>query len=689
MHGAARSSGGRLATLIALLALAAAAVTVGVADAFTCPGVAGAVARGMSPTQGAYPDGAMTDSTTLGSPGAVLAASGDTLVAGTDVYVRGPGGWTLQQHLDPPGQPGFDTPGLSVAIGGDVLVMGFYEASGRGEQVGQVYIYRRSAGVWTLESTLAPQGATAYRSFGQAVAVSGDSVLVGAPFVTVKGMKYSGVVYAYQYGGGTWVQSDELVAADAEGDDNFGCAIAMQGSTAVIGASMHGTPVGTNQGAGYVFAGSNGTWTQRTRLLVDDGDQNIQLGSAVAFDGDTVLLSALRSGDSRGAVYAFVRRDGAWRQQARLAVSDAAMYDMAGVQIALSGDRALVGSLGGWTVPRSGRGVVTLFERSGSAWHQSGRFAPQSADPASPDTGHSYNGGLAIVGRDLLIGAAPLLDFRPYVTDPGRVLDVPARDGVLVNDVASGAAPLVAQLARPPQYGDVQLAADGSFVYTPPSGFVGVETFAYTATDGSWTSPPATVSVNIRDAAAPTATAEGVPSGWTNRPVTVTLAAPKATTLSSIDYRRLPRPGEWTTWRRYVRPITVDMEGATRYGMRTHDIFGHLREQGGFKVKLDTRPPTILSLGRASGRKGGAMTFTFRIVDPRPGSPTARVTIDIYTRSGNALAGVSFFNRPVNRLLTCTCVCPVNAGKYRISVSARDRAGNVQMHAAHGVLIVR
>jgi hypothetical protein len=88
-------------------------------------------------------------------------------------------------------------------------------------------------------------------------------------------------------------------------------ALSGDGTTALIGAPGDEDPNGDGAGAAYVFARDGGGWTQRAKLLADDGDSNDFFGNSVALSGDgtTALIGAPNdedpNGDLAGAAYVF------------------------------------------------------------------------------------------------------------------------------------------------------------------------------------------------------------------------------------------------------------------------------------------------------------------------------------------------------------------------------------------------
>lgn len=114
--------------------------------------------------------------------------------------------------------------------------------------------------------------------FGGAVAISGDTILIGAQGQN----QNAGAAYVYVRSGTTWSQQAKLTASKGAANDLFGKAVALSGDMAIIGAP------GDNKktGAVYVFTRSGSTWSQQTKLTVNKGKTNDALGSAVAISSN-------------------------------------------------------------------------------------------------------------------------------------------------------------------------------------------------------------------------------------------------------------------------------------------------------------------------------------------------------------------------------------------------------------------
>jgi FG-GAP repeat len=298
--------------------------------------------------------------------GKSVAIDGDTIVVGANgansgigdgdkvpfagaayVFVRSGDVWTQQQKLwasDPAGGEQF---GESVAISGDTAVVGAPSDDDAGNNSGSAHVFVRSGTTWTEEQILTASDAAAGDSFGNSVAVSGNTAVMGAPGDS-DGGDFSGSAYVFVRAGTTWSQQDKLTASDAAELDLFGATIAVSGDTAVVGA-LKNTDQTSNSGSAYVFVRSGTTWSEQKQLKASDSFKDDFFGWSVAIDSDTVVVGARNTGDAgllSGAAYIFVRSGTSWSQQKKITASDAAERDTFGDSVGISGDTVVVGASG-------------------------------------------------------------------------------------------------------------------------------------------------------------------------------------------------------------------------------------------------------------------------------------------------------------------------------------------------------
>jgi hypothetical protein len=300
-----------------------------------------------------------------------VAVSGDTAVAGA-FYKDGPAGvhqgaayvfvrdgtaWTQQAKLMPADAAANDDFGWSVAVSGDTAVVGAYAKVGAaGAAQGAAYVFVRSGTAWTQQAKLTARDPAANDTFGYAVAISGDTIVVGADGKRGSAGSQQGAAYVFERSGGAWVQRVELTATDGAAAGHFGAAVALDGDLAVVGAHASSGGGGT-PGAAYVFARGAGAWTQRGKLMATDGASGDRFGWAVALFGDTVLVGASYktgpAGQYQGAVYAFAPCGTGWIQEAKLLAGDGQAGDRFGCSVSLSGDLAIAGAYLRYSQPGS------------------------------------------------------------------------------------------------------------------------------------------------------------------------------------------------------------------------------------------------------------------------------------------------------------------------------------------------
>jgi hypothetical protein len=286
--------------------------------------------------------------------GSSVAVEADTLVAGAPfadggegaayVFNRSPGGlWSQSARLAPSGNPGSINFGSSIDLAGNTIVIG---APGAG--TGAVYVFNADReGVWAQTTTLIPADAEAGDFAGTSVALSGDTILVGASLEDAAGDS-SGSVYAFvRAGDGTWSQQAKLIAADAAPGDLFGDAVALTADIAIIGARAD-DDAGTGSGSAYVFTRSpSDIWSQQAKLVASDAATAGLFGASLSFDGRQLAVGA------PGAGRAYVFDSPAWFETAAL---DGDL--LFGGDVAIDGESLAVATQG---VPS---GVVDVYRRS-------------------------------------------------------------------------------------------------------------------------------------------------------------------------------------------------------------------------------------------------------------------------------------------------------------------------------------
>jgi hypothetical protein len=351
--------------------------------------------------------------------------------------------WFQQAKLTAADAAGGDRFGVAVAVSGDTAVVGANAAdTPAGSNVGSAYVFVRSAGTWALQAKLTAADAAAVDNFGISVAISGDTAVVGAYLDSTPAGSNAGSAYVFVRSAGTWAQQQKLTAADAAAGDRFGISVAVSGDTAVVGAYLDDAPAGTNAGSAYVFVRSAGTWAHQQKLVADDAAAVDNFGMSVAVSVDTAVVGAhLEGGTNAGSAYVFVRSAGTWAQQQKLAASDAAANDNFGASVAVSGDTAVVGAPFDDIAAGTDAGSAYVFVRSAGTWAQQQKLAASDAD-----AGDRFGIAVAVSGDTAVVGA--YFDDAPVGPDAGSAyVFLLIKDSPTISTQASAGGPVGTSVA--------------------------------------------------------------------------------------------------------------------------------------------------------------------------------------------------------------------------------------------------
>ncbi len=360
-----------------------------------------------------------SDSGTSDLFGGSVTVSGDTAVVGAHfdnheggvdagsayVFVRPAGNWTQQAKLTASDASGGDLFGVSVAVQDDTAVVGaFWDDHAGGINAGSAYVFIRSGGVWTQQTKLVASDAAEDDFFGNRVALSGDTAIIGAWDDTNAGGTDAGSAYVFVRSGGVWNQQAKLVASDGAAHDLFGSSVGLSGDTAIVGAQRADHDGLASAGAAYVFVRTGSVWTQQQKITASDAAAVDLFGQSVAIDTDTIVVGAVyddHSGEiSAGSAYVFVRSGGMWTQQAKLTASDAAANDNFGYKVGVAGNAIAVGAVQDDHAGGIDAGSAYLFARTGTVWTEQAKLV--ASDAATNDR---FGFSVALSGHTAIVGA--------------------------------------------------------------------------------------------------------------------------------------------------------------------------------------------------------------------------------------------------------------------------------------------
>ena len=175
-----------------------------------------------------------------------------------------------------------------------------------------------------------------------------------------------------------WAQRQKITSTPRGVGAQFGNAVAISGTTMVIGARNDSTTA-SQAGAAVVYVRSGTNWTQQAKLLANDGAQGDKFGYSVAVSDNTIVIGAYNVDGTfadAGSAYVFTRTGTTWTQQQKLTAGDGTASDEFGNAVAIQGDIIAVGAHFADLPSNAASGSVYLFRRSGTAWTPTQKLIP-------------------------------------------------------------------------------------------------------------------------------------------------------------------------------------------------------------------------------------------------------------------------------------------------------------------------
>jgi hypothetical protein len=339
--------------------------------------------------------------------GSSVAISGTTIIVGSPgvasdtgrayVFMKASGSWRQVAALRGPGSNPDDLFGSSVAISGTTAVVG---SPGVASGTGRAYVFMKTARSWRQVAELRGPGTAAGDGFGSSVAVSQNTIIVGAPDHANR----SGRAYVFAASRTGWGHAVELKGRDTVAGDEFGVAVAISSMRIVVGAPAHGAAAGR----AYVFIRTAGGWGQAAELEGSDTVAGDIFGWSVAVSGTNIVVGAHgHSVSGPGRAYVFASSPTGWRQVAELAGSDTVADDTFSGPVAISGGTIAAGA----PVHALSAGRAYVFTKAAGGWRQIAELKEPAAAPSD-----AFGASLAVSGTTIVVGAPGHGSGSAYVT---------------------------------------------------------------------------------------------------------------------------------------------------------------------------------------------------------------------------------------------------------------------------------
>ena len=337
---------------------------------------------------------------------AVIGAWFDDDHAGSAYVYRYDGlNWVQEAKLWASDRAASDLFGWSVDISGEVVVVGAIRDADAGTFTGSAYIFRFDGSRWVEEQKLLASDYAYWDEFGFSVAISGDVAVIGAIRNDDKDPN-CGSAYVFRFDGSRWVEEQKLLASDGATEDHFGNSVAISGNTAVVGAYLHDNP--SNSGAAYVFCFDGSNWVEEQKLLGSDTTYADHFGSSVAISGDTIVVGAYGDDNAEpdniycnsGSAYVFRFNGSNWIEEAKLQIPDSKCGNQFGWTVDISDDAIIVGGPDGHWGSTCGPGSAYVFRLDGSDWIRAAKLSGSDTS-----YGDHFGWSVGLSGDTALIGA--------------------------------------------------------------------------------------------------------------------------------------------------------------------------------------------------------------------------------------------------------------------------------------------
>jgi hypothetical protein len=299
--------------------------------------------------------------------------------------------------------------GWSLAIDGDILVIGAHRNDHENAQpdplqdAGTAYVFRHVAGAWTPFAMLTAPSPAANDLFGASVAVSGNTIVVGAPGADIAA-DGAGAAFVYRVGAGGVTYLKTLTASNAAAGDSFGSAVALEGILLAVGAPGQNDPV-DSAGAVVLFSGYQDAWEEEMILTANDAEPFDFLGMSVAVEYVDAGTLTVVAGTGAESVYVFAHDGMTISQQDQLTPSGGTGNESFGRTVDVDGATIIVGAdnASDETGTLDAAGAAYVFERSGTTWTEVEKlFAPTPQLFARFGMSVAVHGEYALVGENIV-----------------------------------------------------------------------------------------------------------------------------------------------------------------------------------------------------------------------------------------------------------------------------------------------
>ncbi len=291
--------------------------------------------------------------------------------------------------------------GHALHISGDTLIISAPYADDNNIDQGIVYLFNKVDGKWEESTILTHDDNKDSDMLGKSVAINGNYALAGAPYANGT-FSNSGAAFIYTRSDeGVWSSGFKLAPTDLKNNELFGQTVALSNNLALVGAPLQDRDK-VDQGAAYIYKLVEGSWVYNNKLVADEAGESDLFGSSLAINGESVFVGSPygeKSITDQGLVYVFTEQSGSWTLSQTLVAPDATVNDYFGKSLWTDGIYLVVGAPYKDSGSDNDSGVIYIYEKENGLWNFKQKVTPETAK-ANDYFGHQVSifGGKIVVG---------------------------------------------------------------------------------------------------------------------------------------------------------------------------------------------------------------------------------------------------------------------------------------------------
>ena len=276
--------------------------------------------------------------------GARFAQAGDVSKAGA-IYVfrNSKGSWHFEEKIVSPDPKSEDNFGRALSVQGNLMVVTARKENQSDPDVGAAYVFVNKGGIWTFKQKITASDPSSNAYFGQSVVLHGDILAIGARNANPNG---AGAFYLFRQSGDGWKEIAKVTPEIGKKNDQYGFSLAISGDTIAVGARRADPGGLEDAGAVYLYTLRKNTVNHVATLA--PGDIGDEFGQSVAFAGSVLAVGAWRDdidgNADQGSIYLFRQNGGQWVQTDKIMASDGVAGDEFGYSLAAFGNRMVTGA---------------------------------------------------------------------------------------------------------------------------------------------------------------------------------------------------------------------------------------------------------------------------------------------------------------------------------------------------------